>query len=485
MFVAILPLDILLELWGLKELQEIASVSIFNSRTEEILYTNGIQVDGISCFFQSISNEAALGVKVLIPRSYFLSKLSGMGMIALVYLLFFLLIVIAGCAILAYRNANQHKELNQELGRWMLREQILNGLDESGLREFLQIHRDFPTPCRMLIIQLVHTDWEYTSREIQAELRECGVRIDFFSRVKPNLFVMLSSCGWSNEIWTEYLNRFIVSVHQKCKCDCVIFVSKNCHSLEHLNEIYQTGRWNMKYYSEKCLIFQELVEKEEENGLIELNLMENVRLTDLILDGREEEASELISEQWNKVSKSYIHLMLEQLFFMQAAVLNSIAVRLGSERRLDELAYNENIPEIEQKILDFAGELCRIAVKNRSDKKEDLPRRIVEYINLHYCDVDLYMTTLVDVFGVSDKTIARAIKRYSNHNFSEYLEQLRMQKAVLLLENPRLGVEYIANACGFGSENTFFKVFKRCFGVSPSSYRRNLNIRKDQDLHES
>ncbi len=130
---------------------------------------------------------------------------------------------------------------------------------------------------------------------------------------------------------------------------------------------------------------------------------------------------------------------------------------------------------MEKRILDFCGELCEIAARNKKGRKEDLSRRIVEYIAAHYCEPGLYMATLVEVFGVSDKTIAKAVKSYCNQTFSEYLEQLRMQKAVQLLRDPQHSIEYIANACGFGAVNTFFKVFKRRFGVSPSAYRANQN----------
>ena len=97
-------------------------------------------------------------------------------------------------------------------------------------------------------------------------------------------------------------------------------------------------------------------------------------------------------------------------------------------------------------------------------------------MKLHYTDPDFYMTSLVDEFGLSDKTIAKLIKGYQDQTFSEFLEELRLQKALSLLDNPANSINYVASASGFRSENTFFKVFKRRFSISPSNYRENKQI---------
>ena len=72
------------------------------------------------------------------------------------------------------------------------------------------------------------------------------------------------------------------------------------------------------------------------------------------------------------------------------------------------------------------------------------------------------------------------IKSYLNIGFSEYLEQLRIQKARILLENPALPIRVIACESGFSSENTFYKAFRRIYKVSPSDYRANLQHLKEK-----
>ena len=403
-FIAILPLNKLYELWGLGELKEISSITVCNSDTGEILHETGAEVAGSSHFFQCDSNKSGLCVKVEVPINYFWDKLSGLGALALIYLLFFVIIAVLGSALMAYKNAKplrrivslldkynepdqtqdnkdfdyiarsiteigdsrmeykiRHKRLDEEIAHWMLREQILNGLEGAQLLKLLDIHQDFPMPFRLLIVQLTQTEWEFSSAEVLEELRLSQVSCIFFSRAKPNLFVLTSPEGGGESVWRERLEGFLARIGKNWKCGGVIFISGLIQSLENLNAIYQNGRWSMKCYSDKRLIFQESIERDGGKGLTDLNLMENVRLTDLILDGQEEEARALIGGQWIKVHEAHIYSLLEQLFFMQTAVLNSIAVRLNSEMRMDTLAYSDNIPEMEKRILDFCGELCEIA----------------------------------------------------------------------------------------------------------------------------
>lgn len=222
------------------------------------------------------------------------------------------------------------------------------------------------------------------------------------------------------------------------------------------------------------------MEKEAGDGSRDIDLLENVKLTDLILAGNEAEAAKLVSRQWYQVSVSPTYSMIEQLFYMQAALLNNIASRLRSEVRVDKMEYSDNVPDMEQKMLSCVRKLCAVSRQIKNNSKNELSKQIVTYIEEHFDDPDFYMISLVEAFGISDKTIARMIKSYLNIGFSEYLEQLRIQKARILLEDPTIPIRVIALESGFGSENTFYKAFRRLYKVSPSDYRTNLQHLKEQ-----
>jgi AraC-type DNA-binding domain-containing proteins len=84
---------------------------------------------------------------------------------------------------------------------------------------------------------------------------------------------------------------------------------------------------------------------------------------------------------------------------------------------------------------------------------------------------------------IGRKEVARELRVHPNHlsrlfaefgreSFSEHLQTLRLERARLLLSDPRLNVAEVARLCGFGSANYFTRVCRRAWGRTPTRARR-------------
>lgn len=74
-------------------------------------------------------------------------------------------------------------------------------------------------------------------------------------------------------------------------------------------------------------------------------------------------------------------------------------------------------------------------------------------------------------FGLSRKTLDRNIKKITGVTAKEIVANLRLEKAKNLLKNTNHNMNYILDACGFGSEKTFYRLFRQETGLTPRAFR--------------
>lgn len=101
---------------------------------------------------------------------------------------------------------------------------------------------------------------------------------------------------------------------------------------------------------------------------------------------------------------------------------------------------------------------------------ESLPDSVVAYVNTHYTDTDISLKQLAGIFLYSQKYVSFLFKKLTNVGFNDYLNSLRLQHALSLINNNATSVTQISEMCGYSDPLYFSKVFKKKMGVSPTVY---------------
>lgn len=96
---------------------------------------------------------------------------------------------------------------------------------------------------------------------------------------------------------------------------------------------------------------------------------------------------------------------------------------------------------------------------------------IAKYIEQHYHE-ELSLQDMAGRFYVSREYISRKFKQQFGINLSDYVTQIRIEKAQMLLLNPHLRIAQVAEMAGYQDEKYFSKVFKKVVGISPNAYRK-------------
>lgn len=102
--------------------------------------------------------------------------------------------------------------------------------------------------------------------------------------------------------------------------------------------------------------------------------------------------------------------------------------------------------------------------------QDELIRDIMKYIHEHI-DQPLSVRDVAGAFGYSESRFSHLFQERLKRTLHDYIRQLRCQQAAQMLRETEISVPEIALSKGFESLQTFYRSFKRCYGVTPAAYR--------------
>lgn len=100
-------------------------------------------------------------------------------------------------------------------------------------------------------------------------------------------------------------------------------------------------------------------------------------------------------------------------------------------------------------------------------------RRARQYIEKYFTDSDITIEHVADNLQVSPVYLGRVIKQDLGTSFVSVVTNLRIKKAMQLLNNTDLPIVTIAEEVGYDTQHYFSTAFKKVIGVSPNKYRKN------------
>ena len=103
---------------------------------------------------------------------------------------------------------------------------------------------------------------------------------------------------------------------------------------------------------------------------------------------------------------------------------------------------------------------------------DDLTKQIVGsklYIDKHFSD-DVNLDKIAGKALVSKFHFIRLFKKYYGRTPNQYLQEVRIEKAKLLLRKGR-SIDEVCTAIGFTSKTSFISLFKKMTGTTPFVYQ--------------
>lgn len=155
-----------------------------------------------------------------------------------------------------------------------------------------------------------------------------------------------------------------------------------------------------------------------------------------------------------------------ELFFYRLAKIN---YEILLERENSSFRIIATTSSLVADLLDFS--ICETHFKDTATRdSQELLIEIIKYIedNLGTNNV---LDSVCNNYGMSRKTLDRLTRSGFELSAKDLLEDLRIQKVKNLLKFSSLSTNKIMADCGYTSENTFYRSFKKITGMTPKEYK--------------
>jgi AraC-like DNA-binding protein len=110
--------------------------------------------------------------------------------------------------------------------------------------------------------------------------------------------------------------------------------------------------------------------------------------------------------------------------------------------------------------------------EKHKDEFQNIKSQILD--NKLYLNPLLSQDDLAAEMGISRSHFSKLVNSYSGHNFSDFINYLRVEQAKKFLSNHdfrNYTMVSIGLECGFNSKSTFYTAFKKFTSETPTSFR--------------
>ncbi|MCD9855720.1 helix-turn-helix transcriptional regulator [Epilithonimonas sp. JDS] len=114
------------------------------------------------------------------------------------------------------------------------------------------------------------------------------------------------------------------------------------------------------------------------------------------------------------------------------------------------------------------------------DKERELMKKLSSFEKKEqFLSPEISLSSMASTFNTNVNYLSKIIKKHRDHNFSSYINELRINYITnKLRSNPEYlnyKIAYLAEECGFTSYSSFVSIFKQQTGITPSKFIEYLN----------
>ncbi len=209
--------------------------------------------------------------------------------------------------------------------------------------------------------------------------------------------------------------------------------------------------------------------------------MDFERVSGLLAGGQSFQTVSAVKEYFSSLPRAQITLELLQEFqYDFTQILYSVlterhieAHQLFGQPAAKQLTRHATVSLIDMlKWVSFSSNAV-VAVLNESSRSNTIIGTVKKYIDEHFAG-HITKADLGALVFLNPDYLAKLFKKETGIALNDYISQVRIEKAKVLLADGSVPLTDVAMRTGFDYYSYFSTIFKKATGVSPSDYRRQL-----------
>lgn len=287
----------------------------------------------------------------------------------------------------------------------------------------------------------------------------------------------------------EVVHQLLVDLYTEFGCTCAI--SGSTTSPLEIPSLYEQARSASDFWTEHPVIVYSSIAQRmtEQNNPQKDYQYPQQQLSDLAKSLRElsfDQASSITEELLNKIDQLYADDSPLPEFYVRCVLIDIVTIIINcmnqmnitfetySELYLNTLFYCRSCTWQDKKgeIRSSLHQLLAL-YQNQMQNAAIHTAQISKIMEESYSSPDLSISVLADHFHVSIAYMSYLFKKKFHENFSDYLWNMRLEKARELLATTSLSIDQISVQVGYLNSSSFRRKFKQETGETPSAYRDN------------
>lgn len=321
--------------------------------------------------------------------------------------------------------------------------------------------------------------------QIVREKLEGYCRFALFQSASEADMVVIAALDEDNSITglTDVLGDICKETKRILKIPVTIGIGHSCEEITEILKAYQSAVDALGYKAIAGTGSTIYINDMEPvgSGKLEFDSVAEGELISAIKFGPKEKIESSVKKIMEKMKTAKVHYRQQQVYMI--GILNSIIQMIqqydlaledimGEE--LESIALFDKLKKIEEFsswLLKIAGKLNHLINQERDMTTRQVIQDAKQFILDHYQNPDLSVEMICRHLHMSPAYFSTVFKKETGQAYIAYLTDVRLNKAVELLNKTDDKTYIIASKVGYQEQNYFSYVFKKKFGVSPTRYR--------------